>query len=168
MKNKNNTIEEQLCNLTTEYTCLQLKNLIREATDNERDFDENLLKDLKEITFAYNYIDEVEELEVDFPLHNKKEDLLTHLDKIRNSKNLIEKECYLGQIYNTYSNYCNKCNYIDYLKRNDLKEFLLNNISIKDENIKTIIDIWISTLDTFNCQNKAGVSIEFQKQLSNL
>lgn len=81
MQNKSNQLikstdlEEQLCNFTIDYTAIQLQKLIKKAVEDEKDFDENLLNDLREVTFSYNYINEVEELEVDFPLHNKKQDL---------------------------------------------------------------------------------------------
>ena len=101
MEIKNKNLERQLCDFTIEYTCNQLKSLIKQASENDKDFDDNLLKDLQQITFAYDYIDEVEELEVDFPLHNKKQDFLDALDKIKSSKNIIQKECYLGHLYNT-------------------------------------------------------------------
>ncbi|XTR38185.1 hypothetical protein ACQQ2T_02070 [Paraclostridium tenue] len=88
MQNNNNQLtkirelEEQLCNFTIEYTIIRLKKLITKASEEERHFDENLIKDLKEITFSYNYINEVEELELDFPLHNKKQYLTEFLNKI--------------------------------------------------------------------------------------
>ncbi|GAA0104680.1 hypothetical protein UT300013_13030 [Paraclostridium sordellii] len=178
MEIKNKDLERQLCDFTIEYTCNQLKILIKQASENEKDFDDNLLKNLQQITFAYDYIDEVEELEVDFPLHNKKQDFLDALDKIKSSKNIIQKECYLGHLYNTYSNYCDKCGHVyDYLKRNNLCKYLLTEItkfynvsnpSDEYNKLKSIVGIWITTLNTFNCKNKEGVSKEFHSQLEEI
>ena len=184
MQNINNQLirstelEEQLCNFTIEYTSIQLQNLIKKAIEDEKDFYENLVTDLKEITFAYNFIDEVEELEVDFPLHNKKHDLVEFLNKIKTSKNLNQKEYYLGQIYNTYSNYCDKCgNVYDYLNHEDLKKYLLNRIldfnniensSIISKEMKLVIDIWVCTLTNFDPNNKDMIFDEFKEKLASL
>ena len=178
MQDKNKTLEKQLCNFTIEYTSIRLKELVQKAKENEVDFNDNLLKDLTEITFSYNFFNEVEELELDFPLHNKVENLLNALKTIKESNNLTDKECYLGQIYNTYSNYCDKCNNVyDYLKRDELKKYLLTNIlsfndidpsSIVNSKIESVIDLWISTLSDFSCKNENGVSSKFQEQLGKL
>ena len=184
MQNNNNQLtksrelEEQLCNFTIEYTIIQLKKLITTAHEEEKYFDENLIKDLKEISFSYDYIDEVEELEVDFPLHNKKQDLTEFLNKIKDSKDLNQKEHYLTQIYNTYSNYCDKCgNKYDYLNHDELRKYLLtkilyfdniDNSSVISSEISSVINAWISTLNKFNPNNENNLSDEFQKELTNL
>lgn len=184
MQNKSNQLiksidlEEQLCNFTIDYTAIQLQKLIKKAVEDEKDFDENLLNDLREVTFSYNYINEVEELEVDFPLHNKKQDLGEFLNKLKTSKNLNQKEYYLGDLYNAYSNFCDKCsNVYDYLNHEELKKYLLsrvldfNNIdnsSVISKEMKLVIDIWICTLTSFDPNNKDMIFDEFQKKLAEL
>ncbi|WP_270646581.1 hypothetical protein [Paeniclostridium hominis] len=184
MQNNNNQLtkirelEEQLCNFTIEYTIIRLKKLITKASEEERHFDENLIKDLKEITFSYNYINEVEELELDFPLHNKKQYLTEFLNKIKYSKNLTQKERYLAQVYDAYSNYCDKCgSRYDYLNHEELRKYLLtkilsfdniDNSSVISNEISSVVNVWISTLNKFNPNNKNNLSDEFQKELANL
>ena len=171
-------LEDLLCNATVEYTIVKLKELIKKSEENSRDFVNSLLS-AEENTEGENlYIDEVEEIDRQFTLHDKKLDLKSLFKKLTHSKDTKDKEYYLEEIYRVYSNPCKDCKEVsDYLKINFLKEYLQeilekNNIIIRikskdlSNEIDKIIDIWVESLVTFNCNNR--LAEKFQKELNKL
>ncbi|MPQ42217.1 hypothetical protein, partial [Clostridium tarantellae] len=168
-------LEEFLCKNTVDYTCNRLRKLINLSECESKTFDDDLSKANESDVYQYEYIDEVEEFEKNLPLHNKTEDFKRLLNKLSMATSTEEVECYLGETYNTYSNFCNDCGKnFDYLNINKLKEYIKNEISnskkfiniINGSNLLTqideIINLWISTLSTFNCNNEDTISKNFQ------
>ncbi|MGL5244325.1 MAG: hypothetical protein ACRC7R_03975 [Sarcina sp.] len=172
-------LEELLCKYTIDYTCDRLRNLINKSECQSKDFNSDLLKaDESTDVFQYEYIDEVEELERDFPLHNKSEDFKRLLNKLSMATSTKEVECYLGETYNTYSNFCSDCGKIfDYLNVDKLKKYIKTEIlnskkfinTIKGSNLLTqfdeVIDLWVSTLSTFNCTSDDTINDKFQESI---
>ncbi|WP_338597271.1 hypothetical protein [Clostridium baratii] len=76
-----------LCNATKEYTMKKIIALLKKSVEQFDDYSDSLIKSANDIYYENEYIDKVEEAEVDNPLHEKLPELESILLSLKDSTN---------------------------------------------------------------------------------
>lgn len=137
-----------LCKITKEYTVRRMKALLQKAKMQYKDYT-NTLIDAEKEGYENELINEVEEANVDNPLHDKLDDLEDILKSLVNDCKEENIEINLQYAYKEFSNgFCNK--YVDYLNREKLREELIKAIlgfEYQDKDMMNkIVEEWINNL----------------------
>lgn len=143
-----NKLNEVLCKTTKEYTVIRMKALLQKAKMQYKDYT-NILIDAEKENYESELINEIEEANVDNPLHDKLNDLEDILKSLISDCKEESLEINLQRAYKEFSNgFCNKC--VDYLNREKLKEELIKSISgfeFQDKDMMNkIVEEWINNL----------------------
>lgn len=141
-------LENILIRVTKEHTVLKMKALLEKAKMQYKDYT-NLLIEAEKEDYENEFINEVEEANVDNPLHDKLEDLEDILEKLINGYKEDNIKMNLQRAYKEFSNgFCNEC--VDYLDREKLREELIKSISKFEYHNKDmmnkIVQEWINNL----------------------
>lgn len=137
-----------LCKTTKKYTVRRMKALLQKAKMQYKDYT-NTLIDAEKEDYENELINEVEEANVDNPLHDKLDDLEDILKGLVNDCKEENIEINLQRAYKEFSNgFCNKC--VDYLDREKLREELIQSIlgfECQDKDMMNkIVEEWINNL----------------------
>lgn len=135
--------QEILLKVTKEHTASRLIAILRKAMKEEDNYTTSLLTITDMDNYENEYINEVEEADLDNPLVSKLEDIEEILHSLFKGSNPLPA---LQRAFKEFSNgSCNKCK--DYLDLDTLK-VTLKKVLTKDgyENIDSTIDAWIKKL----------------------
>lgn len=141
-------LENILIRVTKEHTVLKMKALLEKAKMQYKDYT-NLLIEAEKEDYENEFINEVEEANVDNPLHDKLDDLEDILKSLINDCKEDNIKMNLQRAYKEFSNgFCNEC--VDYLDREKLREELIRSISKSEyqnkDMMNKIVQEWINNL----------------------
>lgn len=141
-------LENILIRVTKEHTVLKMKALLEKAKMQYKDYT-NLLIEAEKEDYENEFINEVEEANVDNPLHDKLDDLEDILKSLINDSKEDNIKMNLQRAYKEFSNgFCNEC--VDYLDREKLREELIRSISKSEyqnkDMMNKIVQEWINNL----------------------
>lgn len=139
-----------LCSATKEYTIKKIIALLKKSVEQFDDYSDSLIKSVNDIYYENEYINKVEEAEVDNPLHEKLPELESILISLKDSTNKEDITDTLKKAYTEFS-CCNICviKYPDYLNVDELKKNLKSIIlsSCNDEKkANDIVNNWMNFL----------------------
>ncbi len=141
-------LENIFMRVTKEHTVLKMKALLEKAKMQYKDYTKSLIEAEKE-DYENEFINEVEEANIDNPLHDKLDDLEDILESLINDSKEDNIKVNLQRAYREFSNgFCNQC--IDYLDREKLREELIKSIlKFKYQNkdmMNKLVQEWINNL----------------------
>lgn len=146
----NKNLECMLCSATKEYTIKKIFALLKKSAEQFDDYSNSLIESKNDIYYENEYIDRVEEAEVDNPLHEKLPEFESILLSLKDSTNKEDIANTLKKAYTDFS-CCHLCvdKYPDYLNvdelKKNLKSIILNNCDANN-NADFIVDDWMNFL----------------------